>query len=299
MPSVTSALYLLFAAAGLGTFARGLVLMTAGDRLDARIARGQGSGIVLPRSRRAATVPTFLSSSGRDRDEVVQKLQQAGFSGEQAIERFLFLRLAATGATVVLALLLSRIVWGGFLAQPLLLFLSPAFVYLGSKRVLILTAKSRVRAITAEFPFLLDILLMMLESGISLDQCFRVIARDEGSTVPHLNRSLVVLVTDLDRGMDYETALTRWAERIAVFGAKDLAALFLQGLFQGVELSPALRQFVREFTERRIATAREAMGKIAVKLVVVMIMFFMPALFIVVGGPPVTSLFDTMKALRQ
>jgi tight adherence protein C len=283
--------------AGLGLFGRGLVLMSAAYRLDGRIARGSGTEILS--NRRTATVPTVFAARGRDRAEIVEKLQQAGFHGEEALERFLFMRLAGTAATFVLILIVSRLAWGGFFAKPLLLFLIPAFVYLGSKRALIIAAKSRERAITAEFPFLLDILLMMLESGISLDQCFRVIARDEAGTVPHLNRALVVLVRDLDRGMDYETGLNRWAERIGVSGAKDLAALFLQGLFQGVELSPALRQFVREFTERRIASAREAMGKIAVKLVVVMILCFMPALFIVVGGPPVTSLFDMMKAMQQ
>jgi tight adherence protein C len=297
MSSAITVFYFVFAIAGLGLFGRGIMLMSATHRLDERIARGSGSMPLA--NRRIASVPTFFAARGRDRDEIVMKLQQAGFSGEQAIDRFLFLRLVGTAATFVVMLIVSRLVWGSFLAMPLLLFLAPAFVYLGSKRALILKAKSRERAITAEFPFLLDILLMMLESGISLDQCFRVIARDEANTVPHLNRSLVILVTDLDRGMDYETGLNRWAERIAVPGAKDLAALFLQGLFQGVELSPALRQFVREFTERRIAAAREAMGKIAVKLVVVMILFFMPALFIVVGGPPVTSLFDTMKAMRK
>jgi tight adherence protein C len=297
MPSAMTLLYLVFAVAGLAVFGRGLVMMTAAYRLEARITRGS-TFAALPH-RRITTVPTFFAARGRDREEIVEKLQQAGFHGEQAIERFLFMRLVGTVAAFAIMLIVSRLAWGGFLAKPLLLFLVPALVYLGSKRALIFTAKARERAITAEFPFLLDILLMMLESGISLDQCFRVIARDEAATVPHLNRALTVLVTDLDRGMDYETGLTRWAQRIGVSGAKDLAALFLQGLFQGVELSPSLRQFVREFTERRVAAAREATGKIAVKLVVVMILFFMPALFIVIGGPPVTSLFDTMRVMSQ
>src|SRR3546814_8112674 len=114
----------------------------------------------------------------------------------------------------------------------------------------------------AEFPFLLDLMLMMLESGISLDQCFRSIARDEAIAVPHHARLIAMLVADLDRGMSYEQALDRWAARVAVNGAKELAALFRQALFQGVELAPALREFVREFTQRRIANAREAMGGI-------------------------------------
>ena len=296
MPPI-SILYFTIVLGGAGLFARGLMQMAAAQRLEGRIARTSGA---LPAyERRLASVPAVFAARGRDRAEVVEKLQQAGFNGERAIERFLFLRLAATGATLALMLLLSILLWGGVFAKPLLLFLIPALVYLGSKRALIVAANARARAITAEFPFLLDLLLMMLESGISLDQCFRVIARDEAGTVPQLNRSLRILVEDLDRGMGYEPALTRWAARIGVSGAQDLAALFLQGMFQGVELGPALRQFVREFTERRIATAREAMGKITVKLILVMILFFMPALFIVVGGPPVTSLFDTLRAMRR
>ena len=151
----------------------------------------------------------------------------------------------------------------------------------------------------AEFPFLLDLMLMMLESGISLDQCFRFIARDEAIAVPHHARLVAMLVADLDRGMRYDQALDRWAARVAVNGARELAALFRQALFQGVELAPALREFVREFTQRRVARAREAMGGITVRMVVLMILFFMPALFVVLGGPPVVAIFDTLRGVSQ
>jgi tight adherence protein C len=140
---------------------------------------------------------------------------------------------------------------------------------------------------------------MLLESGVSLDQCFRSIARDEASTAPRLNPSLRALVEDIDRGMNYEVALDRWAARVGVASSKDLAALFQQGLLQGIELSAALRQFIREFTERRVVASREAMGKITVKLVVVMVLFFMPALFIVIAGPPVVTLLDTMGGVGK
>src|SRR3546814_3888740 len=64
-------------------------------------------------------------------------------------------------------------------------------------------------------------------------------------------------------------------------------------------LAPALREFVREFTQRRIANAREAMGGITVRMVVLMILFFMPALFVVLGGPPVVAIFDTLRGVSQ
>jgi tight adherence protein C len=142
-------------------------------------------------------------------------------------------------------------------------------------------------------------MLMMLESGVSLDQCFRSIAREESIAVPLHARLIVLLVADLDRGLRYELALDRWAARVAVSGAKELATLFRQALFQGVELAPALRAFIREFTERRVTRAREAMGGITVRMVVLMILFFMPALFVVLGGPPVVAIFDTLRGTVQ
>jgi tight adherence protein C len=195
--------------------------------------------------------------------------------------------------------MISWLVWGEFLAKPLLLIVLPALTYLGAKRVLLIAAGIRQRAIVAEFPFLLDLMLMLLESGVSLDQCFRSIARDEASAAPRLNPSLRALVEDIDRGMPYEAALDRWAARVGVPSSRDLAALFQQGLMQGIELSAALRQFVREFTERRVAASREAMGKITVKLVVVMVLFFMPALFIVIAGPPIATLIDTVGGVSK
>ena len=296
MTLVLALLYLALAVGGLVLFTRGIGMVAASYHLESRIAQvttpPRLSGIRLE-------LPSVLTARGTDGREIVDKLQQAGFSGSGAVERFLWMRLGATAGMLLLTAIFSWLWWGAFLAKPALLMLAPALTYLAAKRMLVIAANARQRKIVAELPFLLDLMLMMLESGISLDQCFRSISRDEASTAPYISPSLRALVDDIDRGMPYDIALDRWAARIAVPSAKDLSALFQQGLYQGVELSPALRQFVREFTERRIATAREAVGKIAVKLVVVMILFFMPALFIVVGGPPTTALFDTIKKMQQ
>ncbi len=211
----------------------------------------------------------------------------------------MWIRLGVTLAAALLLLLVSRLMWGAFLAKPLLILVGAGLSFIAAKLALNIMANSRARQVTAEFPFLLDMMLMMLESGISLDQCFRSIAKEEGRAAPQHCRMMALMVADLDRGMSYDIALERWASRVAVSGAKELATLFRQGLFQGVQLTPALRDFIEEFTQRRIARAREAMGKIAVRMVVVMIVFFMPALFIVLGGPPVTTLFDTLRGMRQ
>jgi len=287
------ALSLITLVGGGAIFLRGAILSRASWQLETRLVREGGVAV-----RRQVVMPAVLAARGRDRDEIIERLQQAGFQGPNAIQTFLVARLGITALVLVLALAGSQLAWGHALAKPLLLFLAPAMTYIAIKRLLSVLANGRQRQLVAEFPFLLDLMLMMLESGISLDQCLHTIARDETASVPHLNRTLRVLVEDLDRGMAYEGALGRWAARVGTPGARELSALFLQALFQGIELSPALRQFTREFTERRIATAREAMGRISVKMILVMIVFFMPALFIVVGGPPVTGLFDMLGEMK-
>lgn len=283
---------LLMALIGLGIALLGSRMLIADQRLEARLARITPTRQAKPTLR----LPTILGAEGRDRSSLEKQLQLAGYQDPRAINHFLWLRLATTILAALLAALLCRIAWGGWLSRPMLIIIAAGLAFVGARQALNLLASGRARKITAEFPFLLDLMLMMLESGVSLDQCFRSIARDEQVAVPHHGQLIALLVTDLDRGMRYELALDRWAARVAVSGAKELASLFRQAMFQGIELAPALREFAREFTQRRVARAREAMGGITVRMVVLMILFFMPALFIVLGGPPVVAILDTLRA---
>ena len=292
MPSAFLLSCLLMACMGLGIALLGGRILVADRRLEARLARLAPTGHAKP----ALRLPTILGAEGRDRSTLERQLQLAGYQDPRAVNQFLWLRLAATLLAALLVALLSRVAWGGWLSRPMLIIIAAGLAFVGARQALNLLASGRARKITAEFPFLLDLMLMMLESGVSLDQCFRSIARDEQAAVPHHGQLIGLLVTDLDRGMRYELALDRWAARVAVSGSKELASLFRQAMFQGIELAPALREFAREFTQRRVARAREAMGGITVRMVVLMILFFMPALFIVLGGPPVVAILDTLRA---
>jgi len=260
------------------------------DRLsdDApRAAKRRLAGIRLPR---------ILLARGRDRAEIEGKLRTAGAMTGEALERFIWLRLLATIAVTLLTVAAMRLSGAKLSHTALATVITGGLTYIGAKYALHMQAAKRERRLTAEFPFLLDLMLMMLESGVSLDQCFRSIARDERATVPHHARLVIALVEDLDRGHDYQVAFDRWAARVGVFGAKELATLFRQSLFQGMELVPALREFIIEFSQRRVARAREAIGKITVKMVILMLIFFMPALFVVLAGPPVAAIFDTLRS---
>lgn len=252
-----------------------------------------GSGISGGRRRRLR-LPRMLLARGRDLGEIEKGLRRAGYFQPRAVEVFVWLRLAAAVAVSLASMATCWALTGNpfYSLWPTLAL--PGLIWIGAKYVLQFRAKARERVLTIEFPFLLDLMLMMLESGVSLDQVFRGIARDERAAVPHHARLIAMLVDDLDRGQDYQLAFERWAARVNVNGAKELAALFRQSLFQGMELVPALREFIKEFSQRRVMAAREAIGKITVRMVILMLIFFMPALFIVLAGPPVAAILDTL-----
>jgi tight adherence protein C len=106
-----------------------------------------------------------------------------------------------------------------------------------------------------------------------------------------------ILVDDLHKGMAYEAALDRWADRMNVNGARELASLFRQTILHGTELGPALKAFVAEFSEKRISKARDVVGKKTTQMTVVMIFFLMPALMIVIAGPAVVSVFGALNTM--
>jgi tight adherence protein C len=297
MTGLLGLLALSFAAMGLVATAAGLRWLQVDARLRSRIDGQVGRGLSgISREKAAIRLPSVIVARGRDRNEIEQKLRSAGYFQPSAIEVFAWLRLVTALAAGLASIVACFIITGDPFKPIFAPLAATGLTYVGAKYVLHIRANTRVEVLTTEFPFLLDLMLMMLESGVSLDQCFRSIAREERVAVPNHARLVAMLIDDLDRGQDYPVAFDRWATRVGVSGSRELAALFRQSLFQGMELVPALREFIREFSQRRVARAREAIGKITVKMVVLMLVFFMPALFIVLAGPPVASILDTLRS---
>lgn len=296
MAGALALLSLIAAVAGGAMVVLGLRWLQVDAQLRARIDGQAAIGSAPSRGWRNLKAPRALLAQGRDRQEIEKRLRAAGYFEPGALDVFVALRLGATLLVMLASMATCFVVTGNPLRPIFPTFALTGLTYIGAKYALQMRATARERVLTAEFPFLLDLMLMMLESGVSLDQCFRGIARDERVAVPNHAKLVAMLVEDLDRGQDYQVAFDRWATRVGVQGSRELAALFRQSLFQGMELVPALREFIREFSQRRVARAREQIGKITVRMVVLMLVFFMPALFIVLAGPPVAAILDTLRS---
>lgn len=239
----------------------------------------------------------LLIGGEADRKEIEQSLHLAGYYSQAAPAVFAWVRVGAAAAAGLVAALVVAASGNWSSLGPFLPWAAAGVTYLGSKRLLRWSAARRRRRVEAELPFLLDILTMMLESGVSLDQSFRTLAAAEGRAGPLVHEAVRALVADLDRGMAHEAALDRWGARLGVDGARELAAMFKRNLAHGTELGGALAAFGRDFADKRVSTAREAVGRKAAQLAMVMMIFFMPALFLVLAGPAVVTLVQTLLGL--
>ncbi len=233
---------------------------------------------------------------GASDESLRNALAGAGYFPHAALPVFVAARLAATIGTFAAVLMHDGA--GGstgiLLAVFAAFFVSRLFVIL-----LKLAAEARLHAVRRELPPLVDILLMVLNSGVSIDQCLRYVTGLLERTAPLTSQVFKRYVADVDSGMPYEAAFERMGQRLGIDEGYDLANLIKQALLQGGEIMTALEQFGAELTDKRVAAAREQIGRKSVILTMVMLAFFMPVLMVALAGPAVSNITETLGMVKQ
>jgi tight adherence protein C len=227
-------------------------------------------------------------------------LLKAGFFAPGAVFLFTALRLIATllaaAAVTLPAFLKHGTVASGDAA---LAFFFGFFVYRGASIFLKLRSETRQREIRRELPYVLDLLLMVLDSGVSIDQALQHVSQQIDRVAPLTAQMLAQYMADTEEGLPYDKALDRLAQRLAVSEGRDFAGLLKQNLFQGGELGQPLRRLAADISEARLASAREQLGRKSVLLTLVMLAFFMPVLLIAIAAPAVTDVLGTLQHVAQ
>lgn len=226
--------------------------------------------------------------------ELQGQMLRAGFLQPSA--PYLFTGLRA----VLMALAMAAIIlWGSARGMtPARLAAAPfgAFlVYRLSLGWLALRAAARQRAIRRELPYVLDLILMVLDSGVSIDQALAHVGGQIGRAAPISAAILKRYIAETEDGVPYDMALDRMGQRLAVNEGRDFAGLLKQNLFQGGELGAPLHRLAADISDARLAAAREEMGRKSVLLTLIMLAFFMPVLMIALAGPAVSDLSGALK----
>jgi tight adherence protein C len=229
------------------------------------------------------------SSNTRD------KLVQAGYRGQAPLVTFMFFRFVMPFILFAAALLyvfgvlhLKWPPWEKFLAAfgtALLGFYLPD-IFLSNK------ITRRQQSIMKAFPDALDLLLICVESGMSIEAAFTRVATEIGPQSVELAEEFGLTTAELSYLPERRQAFDNLAKRCGHPGVKAICAALNQAEKYGTPLGQALRVCAQESREGRMAEAEKKAAALPAKLTVPMIIFFLPCLFVVIMGPAI------MKVMR-
>ena len=144
------------------------------------------------------------------------------------------------------------------------------------------------------FPDALDLLLICVESGMSIEAAFTRVASEIGSQSVELAEEFALTTAELSYLPDRRQAFENLAKRCGHSGVKAVAAALNQAERYGTPLGQALRVTAQENREMRMQEAERKAAALPAKLTVPMIVFFLPSLFIVILGPAAMRVMHLM-----
>lgn len=146
-------------------------------------------------------------------------------------------------------------------------------------------ALKRQEEINLTFPDSLDMMLICVQGGIGLEQTVDRVASEVAEHSDVLAEELGILSAEMAMLNDRRRALQDFARRVGSGSAKSFATALIQAEQYGTSVSQALRVMSEELRDMRMAAAEQKAASLPPKLTVPMIVFFLPALFIVILGP--------------
>jgi tight adherence protein C len=217
-----------------------------------------------------------------------EKLSRAGYRGQAGIYAFMFFRFVMPFivffATIVYLFMLSNYNLPPF--GKIGIAFAGAFVgfYLPDLYVQNQIDK-RMTSILRAFPDALDLLLICVESGMSVEAAFNKVAAEVGGQSVELAEEFALTTAELSYLPDRRQAYENLGKRCAHPGVRAVCTSLIQAERYGTPLGTALRVMALENREMRMMEAEKKAASLPAKLTVPMILFFLPALFIVILGP--------------
>jgi tight adherence protein C len=140
-------------------------------------------------------------------------------------------------------------------------------------------------------PDALDLMVVCVEAGMGLDEAINRVAEESKLQSRELSDEFVLLSLELRAGKQRKDALKNLAERTQLEEVKNLVTLLIQADKFGTNIADTLRVYSDSFRTERFQRAEEMAAKMPVKLIFPLILFIFPALFIVIIGPAIISIY--------
>jgi tight adherence protein C len=266
-------------------------------RHHAALNAKRGTLRVEPTSYMKATLDRFKLGNMLESENSKDKLAQAGYRGQAPLITFMFFRFVMPFIVFVVVLfytfLILHLTWtplmkfgAAFVGAAIGFYLPDIFVNNKIQR--------RQVSIMRAFPDALDLMLICVESGMSIESAFTRVAGEIGTQSAELAEELALTTAELSYLPDRRQAFDNLAKRCGHSGVKAVATALNQAEKYGTPLGQALRVTATENREMRMQEAERKAASLPAKLTVPMIIFFLPCLFIVILGPAIIQIRHAM-----
>jgi len=217
-----------------------------------------------------------------------EKLTMAGYRGQAPYVTFLFFRLVTPItlfiATTLYVFLISHLQQS--FTIKIGICIGAAYLGLQAPMLFLKNAISkRQLSIRRAFPDALDLLLICIESGMSIEAAFRKVSIEVVTQSVALSEELTLTTAELSYLQDRKVAYENLAKRTGIDGVKSVCLALQQSERYGTPLGQSLRVMAQENRDMRMNEAEKKAAALPPKLTVPMILFFLPVLFVVILGP--------------
>jgi tight adherence protein C len=304
LPTLTMILAAIAAGATVLTLAMPLLATdTLGKRMKAvalerekmrqreRERMAQGSKVALrqsPKIYMKRAVDNFNLSKWVGQEQARAKLVQAGYRGQAPYVAYLFFRMTMPVVMLVVSSFYIFVVVDLDYPVMLKVLVSIGCAYLGMQSPnLFLKNKIQRRqtSLKRAFPDALDLLLICVESGMSIEAAFRRVAEEIGTQSVALAEEFTLTTAELSYLPDRRQAYENLAQRTGLDGVRAVCLALQQAERYGTPLATTLRVLAQENRDMRMAEAEKKAAGLPPMLTVPMIVFFLPVLFVVILGP--------------
>ncbi|MAQ44520.1 MAG: pilus assembly protein TadC [Confluentimicrobium sp.] len=266
---------------------------TGGKQQNLRYKRGK-------REQKLDKYASFLEP--QDAEELSSarlKMIQAGYRGKGAVRAFHFASFALGLGMLAFGLLLALLksVNGELTTQLLMLYVViPGGIgyslpkYWVNRRI-----QTRQQEITNGFPDALDMMLVCVEAGQSLDQSIIRVSKEIRAGFPALAEEFEIISYEMKAGKEKIAVLKDMSERAGVADVASFVTVLIQSTTFGTSIAEALRVYAAEMRDKRVMRAEEKANTLPTKLTLGTMMFTVPPLMIILIGPSIYGIYTTLN----
>lgn len=237
----------------------------------------------------------LMPKSENEVSVIKKRLMLAGYRNENAIKIFYGSKVLVPALLALIAMVTGLANLGPFFVYLVALgggFLAPDF-WLGKQ------ITKRQKKLTRGLPDVLDLLVICMEAGLSLDQATSRCAEELRSSQPAICDELGLVVLEQRAGRPRSEAWKNMAERTGVDSLRNLVSMLVQTEQFGTSIAKMLRVHSDTLRVQRIQMVEELASKTSVKLVFPLVLFIFPSLFLVTLGPAAIVMAESFSSLTK